>query len=237
MRPDFRLTSAILRVGEGRGFVVKRRMHEDCIVITAAHCLPVLPPPHPGAYLEELTYQRLLGPLGTEPTVWTELLFTDPVSDIAVLGAPDGQDLYEQADDYKALMASARPLAIAEAPVQHDDKAAEGEARVLSLDGHWREGRVQIRDGREQLLPSKGRIQMSKTNYLQTVISDLQRTAGPYRCANSRHCSETLRCGARFRGSNGSVGPCLSGDAGRINREKLKRTLERTRQRFAAAGR
>ena len=35
-----------------------------------------------------------------------------------------------------------------------------------------------IRDGREQLLPSKGRIQMSKTNYLQTVKSDLQRTAG-----------------------------------------------------------
>ena len=40
-----------------------------------------------------------------------------------------------------------------------------------------------IRDGRGQLLPSKGRIQMSKTNYLQAVISDLQRTAGPYRCA------------------------------------------------------
>ena len=36
------------------------------------------------------------------------------------------------------------------------------------------------------LLPSKGRIQMSKTNYLQTVLSDLQRTAGPYRCANKR---------------------------------------------------
>jgi hypothetical protein len=32
-------------------------------------------------------------------------------------------------------------------------------------------------------LPSKGRIQMSQTNYLQIVISDLQRTAGPYRCA------------------------------------------------------
>ena len=28
---------------------------------------------------------------------------------------------------------------------------------------------------------------MSKTNYLQAVISDLQRTAGPYRCANRRH--------------------------------------------------
>ena len=44
-----------------------------------------------------------------------------------------------------------------------------------------------IRDGRGQLLPSKGRIQMSKTNYLQAVISDLQRTAGPYRCATSSH--------------------------------------------------
>jgi hypothetical protein len=32
-------------------------------------------------------------------------------------------------------------------------------------------------------LPSKGRIQMSQTNYLQIAISGLQRTAGPYRCA------------------------------------------------------
>jgi hypothetical protein len=143
MRPDFRLTSAILKVGEGRGFVVKRRRYHDCIIITAAHCLPDLPPPHPCAYLEELTYRRLLGPLGTEPTVWAQLLFADPVADIAVLGTPDGQVLYEQADAYHALMASAHPLAIAEAPIQRDHKAAVGEARVLSLDGHWREGRVQ----------------------------------------------------------------------------------------------
>jgi hypothetical protein len=34
-------------------------------------------------------------------------------------------------------------------------------------------------------LPSKGRIQMSKTNYLQIVTSGLQRTAGPYRSAKS----------------------------------------------------
>jgi hypothetical protein len=27
---------------------------------------------------------------------------------------------------------------------------------------------------------------MSKTNYLQTFITDLQRTAGPYRCAIGR---------------------------------------------------
>ena len=31
-----------------------------------------------------------------------------------------------------------------------------------------------------QLLPSKGRIQMSNINYLQAAISDLQRTAGPH---------------------------------------------------------
>jgi len=36
-------------------------------------------------------------------------------------------------------------------------------------------------DGREQTFPSKGRIQMSKTNHLQIVTSGLQRTAGPYR--------------------------------------------------------
>ena len=34
-------------------------------------------------------------------------------------------------------------------------------------------------------LPSKGRIQMRQTNYLQIVIFDLQRRAGPYRCATN----------------------------------------------------
>jgi hypothetical protein len=36
-------------------------------------------------------------------------------------------------------------------------------------------------------VPFKGRIQMRKTNYLQIVTFDLQRAAGPYRRANSRH--------------------------------------------------
>jgi hypothetical protein len=147
MRPDHRLLSAVLQVGEGRGFLVKRRRYHDCIVITAAHCLPDLPPPHPCAFLEELTYRRLLGPLGTEPTVWAQLLFADPVADIAVLGTPDGQVLSEQADAYDALMTSVHPLAIAEAPMQRDRKAAGGEARVLSLAGRWRDGRVERRRG------------------------------------------------------------------------------------------
>jgi hypothetical protein len=149
MRPDHRLMSAVLKVGEGRGFAVKRRRYEDCIVVTAAHCLPYLPPPpHPCAYLEEITYRRLLGPLGTEPTVWAELLFADPIADIAVLGVPDGQVLSEQADDYEALVASARPLAIA---AQRD----KYEARVLSLGGCWREGRVEHRNGRLRFCPEE----------------------------------------------------------------------------------
>ena len=45
--------------------------------------------------------------------------------------------------------------------------------------------RISVMAG-EQLPPSKGRIQISKTNYLQTFITDLQRTAGPYRCAIGR---------------------------------------------------
>jgi hypothetical protein len=40
-------------------------------------------------------------------------------------------------------------------------------------------------------LPSKGRIQMSQTNYLQIVKSGLQRTAGPYKSASRRHVVST----------------------------------------------
>jgi hypothetical protein len=62
-----RLTRAVLRVGNGRGFVVSCRGYAGCeerIVITAAHCLPSLPPRHPAVLLAERTYPTLLGPLG-----------------------------------------------------------------------------------------------------------------------------------------------------------------------------
>ena len=55
------LTRGVLRVGDGRGFVVEHRNylgHEERIVITAAHCLPVLPSCHPMRYLHECTYQQ-----------------------------------------------------------------------------------------------------------------------------------------------------------------------------------
>jgi hypothetical protein len=87
---------AIVTVDGGRGFVIETR--HDRFVITAAHCLPTLPPAHPLSYTEERTYHKLLGPIGSAPTISAECLFVDPVVDIAVLGEPDGQ-LYLEGED------------------------------------------------------------------------------------------------------------------------------------------
>jgi hypothetical protein len=151
-------TQAVLRVGDGRGFVVEHRRQR--VVITAAHCLPhdadgrlILPPAHPFSYLQEKTWM-LLGPLGAEPTVLAECLFVDPVADIAVLGSPDTQALIEEAEAYEKLVGAAKPLLIADAPKQgrewvklpsggkfgggfFSDIPGRCAARVLALDGKW----------------------------------------------------------------------------------------------------
>src|SRR6516162_9140712 len=78
------MKDAILKVGDGRGFVVALHHHvngEERVIITAAHCLPKVPPPHPARYLQECTYGRLLGPLGGKRTVWAECLFADVMAD------------------------------------------------------------------------------------------------------------------------------------------------------------
>ena len=115
--------SAIVTVGEGRGFVVEvypawarsaRRL-----VVTAAHCLPSFPPCASISYLEERTYRGLLGPLGEKPTVWAECLFADRVGDIAALGEPDNQALSEEADQYNALVEKAAPLPMSDIDVGH----------------------------------------------------------------------------------------------------------------------
>src|SRR5262249_20429128 len=51
-----------------------------------------------------------------------------PVGDIAVLGKPDDQVLFEQCTAYEALMMAVRPLRIA-------DAREEGSAQLLSLEG------------------------------------------------------------------------------------------------------
>lgn len=139
--------AAVVRVGGGRGFVVEHLGQR--FVITAAHCLPKLPPAHPWSNLEERTYKKLLAPLGAKRTIWAECRFADPVADIAILCTPDSQDLHEEAAAYEELVASPKPFAIADAlkmgremhSTEYGSFANEvpgkGEARLLALDGEW----------------------------------------------------------------------------------------------------
>jgi hypothetical protein len=157
-------TSAILRVGDGRGFVVKSRSifkGEEWLVVTVAHCLPHLPPAHPAAYREEQTYRNLLGPLQGECTISAECRFVDPIADIAVLSQPDNQALAEEADAYDQLVEAMTTLPIA-APTQRFKTTSRSRGRyggiryptstptstpcttrMLFLDGQWRELQTQ----------------------------------------------------------------------------------------------
>jgi hypothetical protein len=129
---------SIVTVGAGRGFVIKSGHYR--YVITTAHCLPFLPPAHAAAYDHEKIYAKLLGPLATEPTVWTECVFVDPVADIAVLGSVDGQEFCDEANAYDRLTnddldeggseEGCPALPMADAPEQ-------ARAWMLSLDGQW----------------------------------------------------------------------------------------------------
>src|SRR5436309_8411632 len=127
--------AAMVTVGEGRGFLVEARMGR--IVVTAAHCLPHLPPAHPASYTEERTYPGLLGPLGGEPTVWAECLFVDPIADLAVLCGPNSQMLFEESDAYTVLVeaCSAMRVGVVTQPCP---------AWLLMLDGHWERCSVRV---------------------------------------------------------------------------------------------
>ena len=153
------ITNSVIKVGDGRGFVVEG-VDGTRYVITAAHCLPNLPVPHGLSYTEERTYPKLLGRLGEEPSAWAECVFVDPVADIAVLSEPDNQELGEQAEAYGALVEAVTPFTIAEPqgkPIAEEanrilphlprdidwDTAIrkwvmhECPARLLSLDNQW----------------------------------------------------------------------------------------------------
>lgn len=126
------VTRAVVKVGDGRGFIVEgRRRHR--YVITAAHCLPEFPPPNSFSYTEERTYAGLVATLdGEKPTVTVELVFADPIGDIAVLCSPDSQELFEEADAYEALVDDVEPIVVSALADETDV-----EARLLSLDQRW----------------------------------------------------------------------------------------------------
>ena len=125
---------AVVTVGKGRGFSIEATLHGRLLarlIITAAHCLPHLPPALATAYSEERTYAGLLGLLNDrEPKVWTECIFVDPVADIAVLAEPDNQALCDEADAYNKLTEEVPPLRIA-------DASKQGVGWLLTLDGLW----------------------------------------------------------------------------------------------------
>lgn len=148
MRAD--KTNSVIRVGDGRGFIVELPHIAGRLVITAAHCLPYLPPAHRASYTEERTYKALLGALGKQPAVWCECLFVDPVADLAVLSEPDNQELSEESDAYEQLVEPVEPFTIAAAiPLQRQPVTlgngqtmlgppeGESDAFMLSLDGRW----------------------------------------------------------------------------------------------------
>jgi hypothetical protein len=134
-----RATTAVLTVGNGRGFVIDGPDHER-LVTTAAHCLPYLPPANAASLLQERTYGTFLGPLGETPTVWTECRFVDPVADIAVLGPPDDQALPDEHDAYEELVESAVALSIGDLP-------EGGPGWLLWPEGEWLPCRVECFGG------------------------------------------------------------------------------------------
>jgi hypothetical protein len=124
---------SVVQVSDGRGFVVQG---DERYIITASHCLPRLP--EPPFDMKEVTYPALVGPLGAVRTVWAQCLFADPVADIAVLGTPDNQALFKEAEAYEELVNQAEPLSMR--PCQDPDsfRIIEEEGWLFELDAsHW----------------------------------------------------------------------------------------------------
>jgi hypothetical protein len=94
------LIGSVVKVDDGRGFVIA--VGDKRYVITAAHCLPSLPPPILARHLEEETYPGLIGPLGEDPSVTAACVFIDQMADIAVLGEPDNQAMSDEHGQYEA---------------------------------------------------------------------------------------------------------------------------------------
>jgi len=99
-----KLTSGVITVGHGRGFVVEGAGGR--LVITAAHCLPFLPPALSSLVMHARVFGPLLAPRGEAPRACATCRFIDPIANIAVLGSPDAS----QADDYKELVSTATAL-------------------------------------------------------------------------------------------------------------------------------
>jgi hypothetical protein len=139
---------SILSVGDGRGFVVDGAFGQH-FVITAAHCLPTVPPPHLGRDRDEYTFEKLLAPLGEKPSVSAECVFVDTIADIAVLSAPweSPYDPEFETPEFEKMTEALPAMTLAVLPDLSYGKVTAGQyserireerrAWVLSLDGRW----------------------------------------------------------------------------------------------------
>jgi hypothetical protein len=144
-----KLARAVIKVGDGRGFVVASE-DGDRLILTAAHCLPQLPPAHSWSHIEERTYQALLCHTDKPSGVSAECLFADPIADIAVLGSVDEQMWREKAEAYEMLVSEVEPFVIGNAPEQMF------ETRQLSCNrARWPGDWTAIR-GRKRPNPDRG---------------------------------------------------------------------------------
>ncbi len=146
---------AVVTVGDGRGFImettysIQKRHVASRVIVTAAHCLPHLPPAASFVFSHEKTYMNLLGPLGhSKPAVTAECLFVDPITDLAVLGAPDGEQFPNAPQAFEDLTESVQVLPLG------DMRARSATGWLLSLDGHWGKCKVEA-------LPSYGLTQQT----------------------------------------------------------------------------
>jgi hypothetical protein len=133
------LTTAVVKVGDGRGFIVGSE--KGRFVVTAAHCLPRsrYPSPHLANGVDELTFPRIMGPLGSKRTIWAELCVLSLTDDLAVFTEPDGQELSDRHFEYERFTAT--PIPVGEPPSFDPsyewDGVAGAPAWVLSLDCSW----------------------------------------------------------------------------------------------------
>lgn len=139
------LKLAVLSVGPngGRGFIVER--NGDRYVLTAAHCLPELPPAHSCSLFQERICP--IGRLDQKPEVLGECIFADPVADIAILACPDEQTL--DSSEFTKLVDAAPAFKIGL------DRNTLGyrwitanpkHGWMLSLDGKWKRAEYRITD-------------------------------------------------------------------------------------------
>ncbi|MBB2674539.1 UNVERIFIED_ORG: hypothetical protein GGE44_004117 [Rhizobium esperanzae] len=134
---------SVVRVGHGRGFVA-RTVHSP-IIITCAHCLPHMPPAIGGIMMtEERTYPRLVGALGDEPSIMVECLFADPVADVAVLGEPDGDILWNEAEAYHAFVEDRKGLPLAREQNAAFTGVQQRMGAWLTLEDRWVHGGLAI---------------------------------------------------------------------------------------------